>query len=44
MMHDQGATGWLWGLGFGHGWLGILILVLVIVGIAALLKYLFGDR
>lgn len=29
-----------WGMGFGHGWVGILLLVLVILGILALLKWL----
>jgi hypothetical protein len=43
MMHEQGF-GWMGTLGFGHGWIGLLILVLLILGIAALIKYLFSNR
>lgn len=43
MMNEQGF-GWMSGLGFGHGWIGLLILVLLILGIAALIKYLFSNR
>lgn len=43
MMHEQGI-GWMGTLGFGHGWIGLLILVLLILGIAALIKYLFSNR
>lgn len=47
MMHEQGF-GWMTGLRFGHGlvhwlfWIGILLLL--VLGIAALIKYLFSNR
>lgn len=38
MMNDMGAMMW------GMGLFGLLVLVLVVLGIAALVKYLFGGR
>jgi len=32
------------GMGWGMGLLGLLVLVLLVLGIAALLKYLFSSR
>ena len=29
--------------GFGHGWMGILFWLVLILGIVALIKYLFGK-
>ena len=40
MMHDMmGGGGMMWGMGL----LWILLLVLLVLGIAALIKYLFGG-
>ena len=33
-----------WGMGWGMGLFGLLILVLLVLGVAALVKYLFSDR
>ena len=30
--------------GFGHGWMGFLFWFVLILGVAALVKYLFGRR
>lgn len=38
MMYSMG--GMMWGMGI----IGILITILLILGIAALVKYLFGDK
>lgn len=38
MMHD-GMAGMMWGSQF----LGLLLLVVLVLGVAALLKYLFGG-
>lgn len=38
MMHSMG--GMMWGMGI----IGILIAILLILGIAALVKYLFADK
>jgi hypothetical protein len=43
MMHDQG-TGWMWGFGLGHSLIWILILALLVLGLAAVIKYLFTGR
>lgn len=47
MMHEQGF-GWMtqfgFGHGLGHGLIWIAILVLLVLGIAALIKYLFSNR
>jgi Na+-transporting methylmalonyl-CoA/oxaloacetate decarboxylase gamma subunit len=45
MMNDMGAMmegmgGMMWGMGL----FGLLVLVLLVLGIAALVKYLFRDR
>ena len=40
MWHD-GMNGWGWGMGFG--WMGILFWIVLILGVAALIKYLFGK-
>lgn len=39
-MMDGAMGGSMWGVGL----LGLLVLVLVVLGIAALVKYLFFDR
>ena len=43
MMHEQG-TGWMWGFGLGHSLIWILILALLVLGLAAVIKYLFCDK
>jgi hypothetical protein len=43
MMNDQG-TGWMWGFGVGHWIVWILILALLLLGVAALIKYLFSGK
>jgi uncharacterized membrane protein (Fun14 family) len=43
MMHDQG-TGWMWGFGLGHSLIWILILALLVLGLAAVIKYLFSSK
>jgi hypothetical protein len=40
MMNDMGMGGMMWGMGL----FGLLVLVLLVLGIAALVKYLFRDR
>jgi hypothetical protein len=40
MMHDTIGSGMTWGMGL----LWLLLLVLLVLGIAALVKYLFGGR
>jgi len=42
MWHDGFNGGW--GMGWGMGLFGFLILVLLVLGVAALVKYLFSDR
>lgn len=42
MMNSVGET--IGGMGWGMGLVSLLILVLVILGIAALIKYLFSGR
>jgi len=32
------------GMGWGMGWFGLLILFVLVLGVAALLKYLFWHR
>jgi hypothetical protein len=39
-MHDMMGGGMMWGMGL----FGFLLIVLLLLGIAALLKYLFGSR
>jgi len=41
MWHD-GVNGW--GMGWGMGLVGLLVLVALVLGIVALIKYLFSDR
>jgi hypothetical protein len=43
MMHEQG-TGWMWGFGLGHSLIWILILALLVLGLAAVIKYLFSGK
>jgi hypothetical protein len=38
MMNMMGGTGW------GMGLVGLLVLVFLVLGIAALIKYLFSSR
>lgn len=40
MMHNMTSDGMTWGMGF----FGLLVLALVVLGIAALIKFLFLDR
>jgi len=40
-MHDMNMMN---GMGWGMGLVGLLIFVLLILGIAALIKYLFSGR
>jgi hypothetical protein len=40
MMHDMMSSGMMWGMGL----FGVLVLVLVVLGIAALLKFLFSKN
>jgi len=42
MWHDGFNGGW--GMGWGMGLFGLLVLVLLVLGVAALLKYLFSNR
>jgi len=39
-MHDM-MNGWHWGFGLIHGLVVLLLLVLLVLGVAALIKYLF---
>lgn len=42
MWHDGFNGGW--GMGSGMGLFGLLILVLLVLGVVALLKYIFSSR
>jgi len=42
MWHDGFNGGW--GMGWGMGFFGLLVLVLLVLGVAALVKYLFSNR
>jgi hypothetical protein len=42
MMHDGG--GMMGGMMWGMGLLGLLLIILLVLGIAALVKYLFTRR
>lgn len=41
------GSGWMAGMGPGMGWgmglIGLLVLILLVLGVAALVKYLFFD-
>jgi hypothetical protein len=43
-MHDMMSGGMMGGMTWGMGLVGLLVLVLVVLGIAALVKFLFSDR
>jgi hypothetical protein len=42
MMHGMNDMGW--GMGWGMGLIGLLVVILLVLGIAALVKYLFSSR
>ncbi len=42
MLHNMEGMGWGMGLGMGVVWL--LVVILLVLGIAALVKYLFAGR
>lgn len=42
MMHDMMNT--MGGMGWGMGPLGLLVILILVLGVAALLKYLFSRR
>lgn len=47
MMHDEGF-GWMhgggmWGMGWGHGWFGVLLAIVALLAAVALAKYIFSS-
>lgn len=43
MMHNVTDGGMMWGMGWGMGLFWLLCLALLVLGVAALIKYLFGG-
>lgn len=43
MMRGMDGMEWGWGMGWGMGLIGLLVVILLVLGIAALVKYLFSS-